>query len=142
MGVVVGVDPDSAAHGIAIYVDGVLAELKMLTLMEIIELLESHDRSELLFSIEDVRVNKFIYKRNEKRSKAAQSHVGISVGKCQQACEELIRALDYYKIKYKLHKPQKGNWSKSANTFKLYTKWKGRSNEDTRSAAYFGFLAL
>jgi len=31
-------------------------------------------------------------------------------------------------------------WKKDKKQFELVTKWTGRSNEDTRSAAYFGWL--
>ena len=50
--------------------------------------------------------------------------------------------LDSLGVPYKLHKPQKGNWAKDKARFEKVTGWKGRSNEDTRSAAYFGFLEI
>ena len=66
----------------------------------------------------------------------------MSIGRCQQSQSELMRFLDEYKIKYVLHKPQKNNWAKNKHQFEKVTGWVGRSNEDTRSAAYFGFLGL
>lgn len=84
--------------------------------------------------------NQFVYTRNEKASKAAQSKVAMHIGRCQQVQVELMRWLDHMGIAYRLHKPQRGNWSKDKTTFERVTGWSGKSNEDTRSAAYFGFL--
>lgn len=55
---------------------------------------------------------------------------------------DLQRMLDHYEIPYVLHRPQAGNWADKRPLFEKVTGWKGNSNPDTRSAAYFGFLAL
>lgn len=142
---VVGIDPDSEAHGIAIYVDGVL---QVCTRESTIDIVQSYlkvfelEGAKVLFSIEDVMSNQFIYTRNQKDSKAAQSKVAMHTGRCQQAQVELVRWLDHYKINYQLHRPQSGNWAKNKAQFEKITGWTSRSNEDGRSAAFFGFLAL
>lgn len=139
----IGIDPDSAKHGVAIYDHKTLIDLKQFTLVEIMEFIQlSKDESyELLFSIEDVKANKFIYSRNVKSNSSVQSKIAISVGACQQSQEELMRLLDHLHVKYVKHKPQRGNWAKNRQQFEKVTGWKGRSNKDTRSAAYFGYLA-
>jgi hypothetical protein len=95
-----------------------------------------------IFSIENVMANQFVYARNQKASKAAQSKVAMHIGRCQQAQVELCRQLDRLEIPYVLHKPQRGNWSKNKALFQKITGWEGRSNEDTRAAAFFGWLGL
>ena len=145
--VVIGIDPDSQAHGIAIYDGGVLTMCGRATTIEVIEKYVKPYRlkeTEVLFAIEDVKTNKFVYGRNEQENKKKQAAVGMSVGKCQQAQIELVRWLDHYKIPYKLFPPQKGNWAETKNKpqFEAVTGWKARSNADGRSAAFFGFLAL
>lgn len=144
MSFIYGVDPDSAAFGVAKYLDGLLIELCMLPLVELINSANARmqDGHDVLFSIENVLANQFVYTRNRKTSKAAQSKVAMSIGRCQQAQVELQRMLDHYKIPYVLHKPQSGNWADKRELFQKVTGWKGNSNPDTRSAAYFGFLAL
>ena len=137
--VVIGVDPDSKAHGVAVYVDGKLDSLHMLEAMPLVQMAKYN---QALVSMEDVKANKFIYARNVQSKKAVQSKIAIKVGQCQQAQTELMRLLDWHKVPYVLHKPQKGNWAKNKDQFELVTKWDGRSNEDTRAAAYFGFLGL
>jgi hypothetical protein len=141
---VIGIDPDSTAHGVAIYREGVLAELMALDLMGIISLASTEESGDvsLLFSIEDVMANQFVYARNQHSSKAAQSKIAMHIGRCQQSQVELMRFLDSATIPYVLHKPTKGNWAKNKDQFERLTGWAKRSNEDTRSAAYMGYLSL
>ena len=141
MKVIVGVDPDSNAHGIAIYIDGKLVSLHEWQLMDIhCYVLQLGVVDELFFSIENVLANTFIYERNEKDTKRIQSKVGIAVGRCQQAQMELMRLLDYHGVPYQTFKPMRGNWAADKKMFERITGWTGRSNADTRSAAFFGYL--
>ena len=55
---------------------------------------------------------------------------------------EIMRELDSRGIPYELHKPSGGNWADNKVRFERVTGWKGRSNPETRSAAYFGYLAV
>ena len=141
---VIGIDPDAIRHGVAIYINGKLCELKMMNTPElIIDFIPSiQDTHRIKLSIEDVCANKFVYGRNKKATKAAESRVAMNIGHVQQAQTELIRWLDRYLIAYELHKPQSGNWADKRELFERITGWKGQSNADTRAAAYFGYLAL
>jgi len=139
--VVVGVDPDSKEHGVAVYRNGKLTALRMMATVDLVISL-ANELVKPVVSIENVLVQNFVYSRNAKARKAAHAKVGLSVGRCQQAQVELQRWLDYYQIPYVLHRPQAGNWAKNKNQFEKVTGWTGRSNADTRSAAYFGFLAV
>lgn len=139
--IVIGVDPDSKKHGVATYVDGNLTELQMLSCVELINEI-NHLGDMALVSIENVLAQNFVYSRNVKSSKAAHAKVALSVGRCQQAQQELMNWLDHFEIPYVLHPPQGGNWANNKPQFEKATGWEGKSNADTRSAAYFGFLAL
>lgn len=143
---IIGIDPDSEKHGIAIYDEnGTLINCKTDTTIKIVSViipLIKGINEEIHFSIEDVNSQNFIYGRNEKKNKNVERKVGMGVAKCQQAQIELIRWLEHYGITYELHKPQSGNWAKNKAVFQSVTGWKGRSSEDARSAAYFGYLAL
>jgi len=140
--IVLGVDPDSDKHGVAVYWDGELCSLTERNNCELLKYISSLSGFDvgLLLSIEDVCANNFVYARNNKGNKSVTSKIAMSIGRCQQAQKELMMWLDFYEIKYVLHKPQKGNWSKNKAQFEKVTGWKDRSNEDTRSAAYFGWL--
>jgi hypothetical protein len=138
---VIGLDPDSKAHGVAVFDAGVLTELHMMTLVDLRAWLDTMPGVQFLFSIENVLSQNFVYTRNSKASKAAHAQVALSVGRCQQAQEEVMRELTARDIPYQLHKPTKANWADNKAQFERFTKWKGRSNPETRSAAYFGFIA-
>lgn len=140
---VVGIDPDSDRHGVARYIDGKLVLLEKLSNVEIVKnILDSIfvQGNELIFSIENVMANQFVYARNRQSSKSAESKIAMRIGRCQQAQQELMQWLDYYKVPYVLHKPQSGNWADKRELFERITGWTKQSNEDTRAAAYFGYL--
>lgn len=143
--IVVGIDPDSKAHGVAIYDGGKLIELNQWNLgvmMDWIEFKLSDMGEQLIFSIEDVLANDFVYSRNMTKNNKVNMTIARSVGRCQQAQHELMVILDYMGVEYVKHKPQKGNWAKNKKQFEQVTGWTGRSNEDTRAAAFFGWLAI
>ena len=142
--IIIGIDPDSKAHGVAIYRGGHLNSLHTMELFQVVDMLAyecQQDKAEYIeFHIEDVCANNFVYARNNHGNKSVTSKIAMAIGRCQQSQTELVRFLDKVKIKYVLHKPQKGNWAKNKSQFEKATGWTGRSNEDTRSAAYFGWL--
>ena len=137
---IIGIDPDSKAHGVAIWRDGKLFALRKLTTVEIVKTLPSEPELMPLVSIENVLKQNFVYTRNAKASKAAHAKVALSVGRCQQAQQELMNWLDHLGVKYVLHPPQAANWAKNRSYFEKVTGWTKQSNDDTRSAAYFGYL--
>jgi hypothetical protein len=143
--IVVGIDPDADKHGVAVYIDGTLTELAMLYGLDIAKKFDKVNpmgSANIIFHIEDVMANQFVYARNAKQNKSAQSKVAMHIGRCQQAQVELMRLLEAYELPYKLHKPQKGNWAKMRMVFEKNTGWTKQSNEDTRSAAFFGYLGV
>lgn len=137
---VIGVDPDSKAHGLAVYEDGKLVQLRQESLCSMAGGVWFTGWADL-WVIEDVKANKFIYARNTKKGAFGLS-IAQDVGKVKQAQIELERFLEYYGQKIMLVKPQSGNWAKNKVQFERVTGWTKRSNEDTRSAAYFGFFGL
>lgn len=138
MSKVIGIDPDSTAHGMAIYQHGQLVELGQKTLIELIVIAQARDVTKWV--IEDVTKNNFVYNRNVLQSPAATQKVARNVGMCQQSMVELVRALEYLGQDFMLVPPTKQNWAKNKKEFERMTGWSSRSNVDTRSAAYFGFL--
>lgn len=138
---IVGVDPDSQKSGVAIYLDGKLESLRLMSTVEIVtEILQASP--DVMFSIENVLANNMLYARNRHGSTSVQNKIALSVGRCQNAQFELMQWLDHYKTPYVLHAPQKGNWADNKPLFEKVTGWKGQSNADTRSASYFGYLGL
>ena len=137
---VVGVDPDSKAHGLAVYEDGKLVQLRQENLCSLVSGGWFSCWADL-WVIEDVKANKFIYSRNTKKGSLGLS-IAQDVGKVKQSQIELERFLEHHAQNVMLVKPQADNWAKNKEQFEKVTGWTKRSNEDTRSAAYFGFLGV
>lgn len=141
--IVIGVDPDSDKHGVAIYKKGQLHDIDNCRLTDFIEFLpEMMATDNVVFVIEDVCSKNAVYKQRLTGKAAIDRSMGRSLGLVQQSQKELMRLLDWYEIEYYLLKPQKGNWAKNKKEFERMTGWTKRSNEDNRSAAFFGFLGL
>ena len=140
--IIIGIDPDSDKHGVAIYRDSKLIKLESLRLIDLIELLNKPCTADSIgLHIEDVCANNAAFIKKGVKNAAASTAINRSIGKCQQAQIELERIASHYGIKIVKHKISK-IWKKDKAQFEKVTGWVGRSNEDTRSAAYFGWLGL
>ena len=147
--IIIGIDPDSKAHGVAIYKNGKLTDLSNSTIVDMMEFLDAVSRLETVnfeVHIEDVCANNAVFMSPSKNTnKIAEAKArGRTLGMCQQSQTELERVFDYYGIEVIKHKISK-QW-KSAKVgrpvFERITGWTKQSNEDTRSAAYFGWLGV
>lgn len=140
--ITVGIDPDGDKHGVAIYINGKLKQLAMLSTVQIVhEIILPYKEHDLLFAIENVNTTNKIFDKHLTDNKKVNMEVARKVGRNQQSQLELESWLDFYDVKYKRYKPS-SEWKKTEKLFKRITGWTGRSNEDKRSAAYFGMLAL
>lgn len=141
--IAIGIDPDAKAHGVAVYVNSKLEFLETMTTPALVELFEKCELyPDFQVAIENVLAQSFVYRRNVKEQKSVQSKVALSIGRNQQAQYEIMQFMDRLKIQYKRIKPGGGNWAHDPALFERITGWHGRSNSDTRSAAFFGYLIL
>lgn len=140
--ITIGIDPDSQAHGVAVYEGKKLVSLHQMDTPAIVSHITNMGQVDIQFSIENVLANNFVFVQKQTGRRSIDMTIGRKVGMAQQSQTELMRWLDKLEIPYQLHKPQKGNWAKNKEQFKQVTGWEKRSNEDTRSAAFFGYLAL
>lgn len=143
---VIGIDPDSQGHGVATYKDGELIKLDTYQLTDLRDYFTRliYEECSIWVCIEDVKSNKFLYARNERKDRKVELRIAMKIGQNQQAQIELERMLDVLLVPYRLLPPNAGNWAnmKLKPQFEKVTGWKGRSNKDTRSAAFFGYLML
>ena len=137
--IIIGIDPDSKAHGVAVYIDGKLTGLNCLTLVEIVKMIPQWQElnKNVEFHMEDVCANNAVFRVGDNKKVAGA--MGRSIGKVQQSQVELERFLASFLIFPVKHKISK-MWKKDKAQFEKVTGWSGRSNEDTRSASYFGWL--
>ena len=145
--IIIGIDPDSEAHGVAVYDEGSLSRLECLTLMQLFELIKfykevgAQTEQSIEIHIENVCGQNSAFKKKGIANQKAGTAINRSIGMCQQAQIEVERMAEWLEVKVVRHRISK-SWKKDKSIFEKFTKWKGRSNEDTRSAAYFGFLGL
>jgi predicted RNase H-like nuclease (RuvC/YqgF family) len=141
---VIGIDPGSTkGHGVAVYQDGELVNIKMSQLMPLYSLLTTLKQSgNVIVHIEDVMAQKAVW-HGKKQSKAAYGKTSQNVALCKWAQVEVERMCEYIDVDVVKHRVS-SCWKKDNGKaqFEKVTGWKGRSNEDTRSAAYFGWLGL
>jgi len=141
--IIIGIDPDSKAHGVAVYVDGKLSRLECLTLYWFMDALEFYNNgdNDIEIHIEDVCAISAVFRQRQGSNQAINMKMSNSIGKCQQSQIELERFIHHKAIKVIKHKISK-IWKKDRSQFEKITGWVGSSNEDTRSAAYFGWLGI
>lgn len=143
--IIIGCDPDSKASGFSYYKNGKLTDLKCMSLIEFYEWCKgilSLGKADIELHIENVKANKAVW-HNKKGSQAAYGMTCQRVGQCKQVQTEIERIAEYFGIKVVHHGVSK-MWKDSA-TGKAVLKdlgWHGQSNEDSRSAAYMGYLGV
>ncbi|MDF4644938.1 hypothetical protein R7070_04595 [Vibrio sp. 1557] len=140
---VIGVDPDSDKNGVAIFNDGVLVKLEVMYSHKLYELLKGlRTAGTITVSIEDLTgMGTFQQRVSRATNIKTALKMAEGVGKCKQAQIETMRICDELGIRVVTQKPSK-RW-KSQEEKKLFeraTGWSSRSNEETRSAAFMGFL--
>ncbi len=143
-GTVIAIDPGTEKSGVAIFVDGVLSQLEMMPLPQLVDLIKKTDAD---FVIEDVEANGFIYTRNQKTNKQAGLKVAQSVGLVKATARHIMSFMDWHHRQYTKIPPTTGNWGTvepkyGSLALEQRLGWTGTSNKDTRSAAFFGYLYL
>ena len=143
---IIGCDPDVDGKGFAFYNDGKLEDLVEMSIIYFYEFLKkiNSERNswKVELHIEDLNGNKSSsFNHRSRQSKAVQNKISESVGRCKQMQLEVEKIAEHFDIKIVRHKVS-SKWKDAAGKkeFERVTGWTGRSNEDTRSAAYFGFL--
>jgi len=140
--VVIGCDPDSKAHGVAVYMDGRLIELRSFELLELQQYIEQDccGSNSIELHIENVcGVSAAFNARDRKTNLNVKLKIAQHIGMCKQAQVEVERMAEANGVKVVKHKISK-MWKKDKAQFEKVTGWSGHSNEDTRSASWFGYL--
>ncbi len=142
--IIIGIDPDSKAHGVAFYFDGELKSLRNMNLMQFVDFFNTcSDMDAIEIHMEDTCAINATFGKEFVKNARAQSTISRSIGMCQQAQIELERLAEYFGIKvfkYPISKQWKDE--KAGNAILKQLGYDGRSNEDTRSAAYFGYCGV
>ena len=140
---VIGIDPDCQKSGLAVYKDGKLVSLHNLDFKSFCSAISNFEFGEpgnTLFIVEDATKIKGMYKRNRDNNPQKQAAIAQKVGSVKQLGLCLIDYLELFGFTVIREKPSRKNWAKDRTTFERITGWNKQSNEETRSAAYFGYL--
>jgi hypothetical protein len=144
--IILGCDPDVDGKGFAIYERDKLVNLLKLSNIELLEFFKMQDTvgniHNIELHIEDLCANKSsAFGHKSRQPKQVQNKISESVGRCKQIQLEVEKIAKHFDIKIVRHKVS-SKWKDAAGRkeFERFTGWKGQSNPDTRSAAYFGYL--
>jgi hypothetical protein len=143
--IILGCDPDVDGKGYAIYENGTLKSLEAFHLIDLFNFIDETSLSSkkpVELHIEDLCANKssaFSHRRVD--PPVVKYKKSESVGRCKQIQLEVEKIAQHFDIKIVRHKVS-SKWKDAAGRkeFERVTGWKGQSNPDTRSAAYFGYL--
>ena len=150
--IIIGCDPDSKKSGMAEYmpnpsgIGSMLVSLKSRSISHIFILFSYMHRNniEAELHIEDLNaISSNAFSVRSKDPLPVKLKKAGNVGQCKQVQIEIERIAEHFNIKIVRHsvsKQWKDKYGKSE--FERVTGWIGRSNEDTRSAAYFGMLGV
>jgi len=147
MKLVLGIDPDSDKHGIAVYRNGALSELLNLNTIQLYKHITEHEkvalkRGEIEIHMENPKGNNssaFSHRPSDPQGVKFKKSEGV--GRVKQAQHSIEQMAEELGIEVKLYRNSSA-WKKGSDKklFERATGWTGRSNEETRSAAYFGKL--
>lgn len=142
--VIIGCDPDSNKSGWAVFRNGKLLHVTCKSMVEIFEYFSGARKLDIELHIENVNgisSNAFSVKGRDPLSVKLKK--AEHVGKCKQSQIEIERIAKYHGAKVVHHKVSK-MWkdSKIGKAALADLGWHGQSNEDSRSATYFGYLGV
>jgi len=132
---IIGIDPDFKASGVAIMRDGVIEELLNVKLWDMPAFIRAHAAA--TFVLENVNKDSCVYDRN--KGPHVMMKIAQDVGRVKATCSFIEQALEDAGVKYIMADTLKGPLCKvKKEEFNRKTGWKGQSNQDQRDA---GMLA-
>lgn len=144
--IIIGIDPDSEANGVAVYRSGKLAQLYCLDTMQFFHfvknLIDTNHPDTIKVHIENVRgISAAFTARDKKKTQAVKLKMAQHIGMCKQSQIEIERVCKYLGVQV-FHHPVSSKWKNEKAQFEKVTGWKKQSNEDKRSAAYLGYVGV
>lgn len=151
MSKVIGIDPDCKKSGFAVYESGILKSLYSKDLADYVDWLPHLAEEGAEIAIEDSSLNSFVYSRNSSGKDSLQVKLkrAMLTGRIQQQSILMGELAERFGVKVTRYKPCAGNFQKTGRKaatncamLNKATGWDKKSNEETRSAAYFGYKHL
>lgn len=144
---IIGIDPDSHKLGVAKCRSGALCELLNMNVIELYIHLTTFEKEalsagEVAIHMENPKgSSSSAFNHKKGLTQAAKFKISEKVGMVKQAQSSVEQMAEILNIPV-VHHRNSSAWKKGAQAdlFKRITGWVGRSNEETRSAAYFAWL--
>lgn len=139
MSLIIGIDPDLQASGVAIVVRNKISELKNMPFPELIEYITALAAdNEIIVKLEDVNAWRGV-KHRAGTGPAAMRKISQNVGQVKATASIIKEMLNSKGIEVQLVRPLRGEVKmqakKNSAYFNKLTGWTGSSNEDNRDAA-------
>jgi hypothetical protein len=135
---VVGIDPDTKKHGVAVVKDGIIQRLYTLGNKSLIELLSDlSGQNQLRIKLEDINAFKPVIHRPG-QSRNQMMKIAQNIGAVKHAAELLLKDLNAAGFTVEMVLPLQGARSGKrykSDAFNRLTGWHGKSNADNRDAA-------
>lgn len=141
---IVGIDPDLEASGVALVINGQLVEMKTLSFFSLMELIRSY-KDEALFAVENVELNKALYAKHNGKNQRVRERIGQNVGQVKAVARLIEQWLIQSNAPYVMVAPLKGRFKKAKEDkeyFNRLTGWTGNSNADKRDAAMIALYGI
>lgn len=137
--IILGIDPDLKASGVAVVSGKAICQLKNVRFCEMLEFLAQFDKERVLIKIENPEANKGLFAAQSNKNKAVSIRVATNVGQVMAVTRLLHEMLEHAGYTVKLVRPIRGPMKMQAKTdaayFNKITGWTGKSNADQRDAA-------
>lgn len=135
---IVGIDPDTKKHGVAVLKDGIIQQLYTLGNKSLIELLiELSGQNQLRIKLEDINAFKPVIHRPG-QSRNQMMKIAQNIGAVKYAAELLVQELTEAGFSVEMVLPLQGarcGKRYKSDAFNRLTGWNGKSNADNRDAA-------
>lgn len=135
---IIGIDPDTKKHGVAVVKDGIIQQLHTLGNKSLIELLsELSVQNQLRIKLEDINALKPVIQRPG-QSRNQMMKIAQNIGAVKYAAELLVQELTAAGFTVEMVLPLQGARSGKrykSEAFNRLTGWNGKSNADNRDAA-------
>lgn len=144
---IIGIDPDLEASGVAIVEDRLLVEMFTVTFMGLHKYVSELSKSDLdvVFVVEDVEKNRALYAKHTGQTALVRERIAQNVGQVKAVCRLIQQLLDSFKMSYKMASPIRGHLKKAKTDreyFNKITGWTGSSNADKRDAALIALYGV
>lgn len=137
--IIVAIDPDLKASGVAVVSGTTIGQLKNVRFCEMLEFLAQFDKERVLVKLEDVAANKGLFAAQSNKNKAVSIRVATNVGQVMAVSRLMHEMLEHAGYTVKMVRPIRGPMKMQAKTdaayFNKITGWTGKSNADQRDAA-------